>query len=200
MVWVSLVRSRRCPIRQHRSLQPEIPFVRGSLTCALDVDGARSGREASLDPYAPFQRARANQAKETAWCRPTVAVCGHEAHETPTRNVDDPCRRVTVRYVGRADLGERAVGDLANGTAPAATSARWASSISATSQKTSGWSTHGAEDRPISAPAPVNTAKSSPTNAGSCPSTAVHASTLAARSRAGKTTFLKPRRLTHPAR
>ena len=42
-----------------------------------------------------------------------IAVCGPEHTETPTRDVDDPCRRVTVRDVGRADLGERAVGDLA---------------------------------------------------------------------------------------
>ena len=42
-----------------------------------------------------------------------VAVCGPEHTKTPTRDVDDSCRRVTVRDVGRADLGERAIGDLA---------------------------------------------------------------------------------------
>jgi hypothetical protein len=33
--------------------------------------------------------------------------------QTPTRDVDDSCRRITVLDVGGADLGKRAVGDLA---------------------------------------------------------------------------------------
>jgi hypothetical protein len=34
-----------------------------------------------------------------------IAVCSPEHTETPTRDVDDSRRRVTVRDVGRADLG-----------------------------------------------------------------------------------------------
>ena len=94
------------------------------------------------------------------------AVRRPEHAKTLTWDVDDSGRRVAVRDVGRADLGERAVGDLAERIAPAATSARCASSIFATSQKTSGCSTR-APRTARSPPSPVNTAKSSPTNAGS---------------------------------
>ena len=44
-----------------------------------------------------------------------IPVGGLEHCQTPTRDVDDSRGRVPVRDLGRADLGQRAVGDLAQG-------------------------------------------------------------------------------------